>query len=87
MQAPMGIPPDFRTNIDFTFILKNNNASDREKIYKNYAGMFPNRVVFDHVLDECTDNYQCLVIDNKFLYIKLVHMIMILELVQILCGK
>ena len=64
MQAPMGIPPDFRTNIDYTFILKNNNASDREKIYKHYAGVFPTREIFDHVLNSCTENYQCLVIDN-----------------------
>src|SRR4029078_13517288 len=46
MQAPMGIPPELRTNIDYTFILKNNNASDRERIYKHYAGMFPSREIF-----------------------------------------
>lgn len=64
MQSPMGIPPGFRTNIDFTFILKNNNESDREKIYKNYAGMFPSREIFNHVLDACTEDNHCLVIDN-----------------------
>lgn len=64
MQAPMGIPPEFRTNIDFTFILKNNNSSDREKLYKNYAGVFPSREIFDHVLDACTEDHHCLVIDN-----------------------
>lgn len=64
MQAPMGITPDLRTNIDFTFILKNNNSNDREKIYKNYAGVFPTREIFDKVLDACTEDYHCLVIDN-----------------------
>lgn len=64
MQAPMGIPPDLRTNIDFTFILKNNNANDREKLYKHYAGVFPSREIFEHVLDSCTEDHQCLVIDN-----------------------
>lgn len=64
MQAPMGITPDLRTNIDFTFILKNNNTNDREKIYKNYAGVFPTKEVFDRVLDACTENFHCLVIDN-----------------------
>jgi len=64
MQAPMGIPPELRTNIDFTFILKNNNASDRERIYKHYAGMFQTREIFERVLDSCTDDYHCLVIDN-----------------------
>jgi hypothetical protein len=60
----MGIPPDLRTNIDYTFILKNNNANDREKLYKHYAGMFPTREIFEHVLDSCTEDYNCLVIDN-----------------------
>lgn len=64
MQSPMGLIPAFRTNIDFTFILKNNNASDRERIYKNYAGMFPSREIFEIVLDNCTEDYNCLVIDN-----------------------
>lgn len=64
MQAPMGIPPSFRTNIDYTFILKNNNSSDRDKIYHNYAGVFPTREIFDKVLDECTEDFHCLVIDN-----------------------
>lgn len=64
MQSPMGIPPAFRTNIDFTFILKNNNEQDRENIYKNYAGVFPSREIFNHVLDACTEDHHCLVIDN-----------------------
>jgi|APGre2960657404_1045060.scaffolds.fasta_scaffold00054_36 hypothetical protein len=64
MQSPMGLPPAMRTNIDYTFILKNNNFSDREKIYKNYAGMFPSMAFFEKVLDACTSDYNCLVIDN-----------------------
>jgi hypothetical protein len=64
MQSPMGIPPDFRTNIDYTFILKNNNAADREKIYKNYAGIFETKEMFNKVLDACTEDYNALVIDN-----------------------
>ena len=64
MQSPMGLPPAMRTNIDYTFILKNNNQSDREKIYKNYAGMFPSMAYFERVLDACTSNYSTLVIDN-----------------------
>jgi hypothetical protein len=64
MQAPMGIPPSFRTNIDYTFLLKNNNTADREKIYKHYAGVFPSREMFDSVMDTCTEDHNCLVIDN-----------------------
>ena len=64
MQIPLGIPPGMRTNVDFTFILKNNNNSDREKIFKNYAGMFSSKAHFESVLDACTEDYNCLVIDN-----------------------
>jgi GTP-binding protein EngB required for normal cell division len=64
MQSPMGIPPGYRTNIDYTFILKNTNGADRERIYKNYAGMFSSREEFEIILDNCTEDYGCLVIDN-----------------------
>jgi hypothetical protein len=71
MQAPMGIPPALRTNIDFTFILKNNNAADRERIYKNYAGVFSSRRQFETVLDACTEDYNALVINNTTMSNKL----------------
>jgi Fe-S cluster biosynthesis and repair protein YggX len=64
MQAPMGIVPALRSNIDYTFILKTSNHSDRKKLYEHYAGVFPSMAVFEKVLDACTENYGCLVIDN-----------------------
>jgi len=64
MQSPMGIPPAMRTNVDFTFILKNNNSADRERLFKNYAGMFPSKEIFENILNECSEDYHCLVIDN-----------------------
>ena len=42
MQYPLGIPPNLRTNIDYTFILRENNVSIQKRIFDNYAGMFPN---------------------------------------------
>jgi len=64
MQAPMGITPELRTNVDYTFIFKNNNARDRETIFKNYAGVFPDFKTFSKILDGCTEDYHVLVIDN-----------------------
>lgn len=64
MQYPLGIPPNLRANIDYTFILRNNNTSDRKRIYEHYAGVFPSFEVFCQVMDECTENYECLVINN-----------------------
>lgn len=65
MQYPLGLPSNFRTNIDFTFILRENNLLNRERIFKNFAGMFPTFPIFCHVMDNCTENYECLVIDNR----------------------
>lgn len=65
MQYPLGCPPTLRTNIDFVFILREPYISNRKRIYDNYAGMFPTFESFCQVMDQCTENYECLVIDNN----------------------
>lgn len=65
MQHPLGIPPALRTNIDYIFILRENVVSNRKRIYDNYAGMFPTFDMFCQVMDQCTENYECLVINNN----------------------
>lgn len=64
MQYPLGIPPNLRTNIDYTFIMRETNYQNRRRLYECYAGMFPNFEVFNSVLEQCTENYECLVINN-----------------------
>jgi hypothetical protein len=64
MQFPLGIPPLLRTNVDFVFILRENFISNRKRIHEHWAGMFPDFKVFCSVMDQCTENYECLVIDN-----------------------
>jgi hypothetical protein len=63
-QYSLGIPPNLRCNIDFVFILRENIINNRKRLYDNYAGMFPTFEVFCQVMDQCTENYECLVIDN-----------------------
>ena len=65
MQYPLGIPPTLRTNIDFVFILREPYIANRKRIYDNYAGMFPTFESFCQVMDQCTENYECLVINNN----------------------
>jgi hypothetical protein len=65
MQYPLGIPPALRTNIDYVFILRENYIANRRRIYENYAGMFPTFESFCQVMDQCTENYECLVIYNN----------------------
>ena len=64
MQYPLGITPNLRTNIDYVFILRENIVANRKRIYDNYAGMFPTFEVFCQVMDQCTENFECLVINN-----------------------
>ena len=65
MQYPLGIPPNLRTNIDYVFILREPYINNRKRIYENYAGMFPTFEAFCQVMDQCTENYECLVINNN----------------------
>jgi hypothetical protein len=65
MQYPLGIPPNLRTNIDYVFLLREPYINNRKRIYENYAGMFPTFEAFSQVMDQCTENYECLVINNN----------------------
>jgi hypothetical protein len=65
MQYPLGIPPTLRTNIDYVFILREPYIANRKRIYENYAGMFPTLESFSQVMDQCTENFECLVINNN----------------------
>lgn len=64
LQYPLGIPPGLRSNIDYVFILRENIMSSREKIWKNYASMFPTFDSFCSVMQQTTENYECMVIHN-----------------------
>lgn len=64
MQYPLGVTPNLRTNIDFVFILRETGIGNRRRIYENFAGMFPTFEMFCQFMDQCTENYECLVICN-----------------------
>jgi hypothetical protein len=64
MQYPLGITPNLRTNVDFVFILRESIVNNRRRIYDNYAGMFPTFEMFCQFMDQCTENFECLVICN-----------------------
>ena len=65
MQYPLGIPPNLRTNIDYVFILREPYIKNRKIIHENYAGMFPTFESFAQIMDQCTENFECLVINNN----------------------
>src|SRR6476620_6401384 len=65
IQSPMGIGPALRGQIDYTFIFKTNIESDKKRLYENYAGALKSQEIFNIVLDATTEDYNCLVINNK----------------------
>ena len=75
MQYPLGIPPNLRTNIDYVFILREPYINNKKRIWENYAGMFPTFESFCQVMDQCTEDYECLVINNNSKSNKLVDQI------------
>lgn len=62
MQYALGIPPNLRTNLDYVFICRENYMSNRKKIYEHYAGMIPSWELFNEIMNQCTENYECLVL-------------------------
>lgn len=65
MQYPLGIQPALRTNVDYVFILREPYLSNRRRIFENYGSVFPTFEFFCQVMDQCTQNYECLVINNN----------------------
>jgi hypothetical protein len=64
MQYCMDLTPDLRANVDYVFILRENVLQNREKLYKSFFGVFPTFNMFNQVMNACTENYECLVLDN-----------------------
>ena len=64
-QYSLGIPPNLRTNVDYVFVLRETIHSNRRRLYEQYCGMFPTYEFFCTVMDQCTENFECLVIDNN----------------------
>jgi hypothetical protein len=64
MQYPLGIQPALRTNVDYVFILREPYLNNRKRIFDNYASAFPSFEFFCQIMDQCTQNYECIVIDN-----------------------
>lgn len=63
-QYALAAPPILRNNIDYVFILREPRVTARKKIYENYAGFVPTFEIFSQIITQCTENYECLVIDN-----------------------
>lgn len=63
-QYCMDISPDLRTQIDYLFVMKENIISNRNKLWKYLFGCVQNFDDFSAIMDRCTQNYECLCLDN-----------------------
>jgi hypothetical protein len=63
-QYCMDMLPYIRSNVDYVFVLRDNVRQNRENLYKAFFGVFPTFEQFCQVMDACTENFECLVLDN-----------------------
>ena len=54
---------ELRNNVHYVFAFKTDPRS-MPKLWQNYFGMFPTYKLFCTVLDACTQNFDCLVVDR-----------------------
>ena len=64
VQYLMDLSPALRTQVDYCFALRENVIANRERLYKFFFGVFERFEDFARVLDACTANFECMVIDN-----------------------
>jgi hypothetical protein len=62
---PLQFPPELHLNFNYVFILREDIESKRKVIYLTYASFFATFEAFCCVLDNCSGNNECLVIDKK----------------------
>lgn len=65
MQFSLGINPELRSNFDYIFLLAEDFISNRKRIYDHFAGCFPTFEIFQQVFTELTENFSCVVINNR----------------------
>ena len=63
-QYLMDVPPDIRMQIDYVFAFRDNTFNNRKKLHSHFFGVFRKFDDFCHVMDRCTENYECLVLNN-----------------------
>jgi len=61
----MGLTPTMRSNVDYVFLYAEEEVVNMKRLYENYAGIFPTFRMFKETLDQCTEDFGCLVIDKR----------------------
>ena len=62
-QYAIDVPPALRGNVDYVFMMRENNIQTCGKLYKNFGGTFPTSALFTQALKACTQDFGSMVID------------------------
>jgi len=65
LQDPMDLHNKLRGQLSWTFILKEKSFMKRKKLYEHYASVIPYYDMFDQIMRNCTEDYNCLAINNR----------------------
>ena len=63
IQYCKSVPPALRMNADYVFVMKEKSIKERKKLNEEWFGMCTSKE-FNRIMDVCTDDYGCLVLDN-----------------------
>lgn len=63
-QYVLDMPSNSRSCFEGIFLLRNSVHMEREKIYKNFFSIVPTFKLFGELMDQCTDDYGCIFLDN-----------------------
>jgi hypothetical protein len=58
------LPTYFRSNVDYVVTCRTPGIQDRERLWKNFYGAVPSFHLFQAIMDNTTENYHALVLDN-----------------------
>ena len=64
IQYCMSLDIALRGNAGYVFVCRESIISYRRKLFESFLGMLPSFAVFEKVMDACTQNYECLVLDR-----------------------
>lgn len=65
MQAPLGIEPSLRDNIDYVFLYPVDNFNQLKKVWDNYAGCIPDIRLFNRILMKLTEDYKVMMVNRR----------------------
>ena len=65
LQYSLDVPPAIRACIDGVFILRESNPAMRKKLYENYGNCVDSFSEWNDLMDQLTDNYTAMFINNK----------------------